>query len=155
MSRRYKELVVQPVCGAAGYVANDSFGGLNLLEDAVRTADGFTEIRCVTITDKSENLQAADVLLIFFEDNPAASTFTDSSPLNVADADVHKINGTIRIYTSDWEDMGDSAEATVGGNGLIYTCDATKTLRMAIKLLGAITSPANGDVQVRLGVDMD
>lgn len=150
------ELVINPVTGAASLAAGDSLGGLNSMPKTARYADGHALIFCVTVTDRSKAILAAPFIdLLFFEEAPGVGTIiTDSSPLDVHDDDIHKMNGSIRVYDSEWLDLVSSAEAThfVEGDGLLISCEGTTTSKVAIRLGGAIASPPNGSVQVRFGV---
>ena len=80
----------------------------------------------VTVVDS--NGQNASIDLIFFDENPANTTFTNNASLDIDQADLHKIIGVVRINSDDYVPFADNSAASVYDIGLplendtMYAC---------------------------------
>ncbi len=102
---------------SAAYATGDVLGDLSPIKiEPVRGVYGTGIIHSVIIQDLSAQSGAID--LVIFDSNPTATTFTDNSALDIADADLPKVIGTIRIAATDYVSFSDSVVATVRNIGL-------------------------------------
>jgi hypothetical protein len=70
----------------------------------------------ITVQDLTAQKSAMDV--IFFDSDPAATTFTNNGALDIDDADLPKIIAKVTIAATDYVDFADSSVATVSGLAL-------------------------------------
>lgn len=104
------------VSGAA-YATGDVLGDLSPIKiEPVRGVYGTGIIHSVIIQDLSAQSGAID--LVIFDSNPTATTFTDNSALDIADADLPKVIGVISVTASDYDSFSDNVVATVRNIGL-------------------------------------
>jgi hypothetical protein len=83
---------------AAAYGAADLVGGKLTFASVARVSGGAALLRGVVIGDQASNSAANSVYdLILFDSDPTGTTFTENSPLDVADADLNKIIGVVRF----------------------------------------------------------
>lgn len=152
---------------AAAYAANDLVGGKRTFANAVRASGGTGIIRGVTIIDQAANSAANSVYdLIIFNSDPSGTTFTDNSPLDVADTDMSKVVAVIRVdgaQTSIHEQTGGKVQlfTNVDNNALFksvevpYVASGTTSLFAALIARGAPTYAATTDVIVKLQMEQD
>lgn len=73
-------------------------------------------MQSLIVQDLSAQSGALDIVI--FDSNPTATTFTDNSALDIADADLPKVIGVVSIAASDYDSFADSVVATKTGIGL-------------------------------------
>lgn len=139
-----------PTLSTAAYGAGDLLGTL-LKAGMARTAGQGIVVLDVTVTDLGKQNQALDV--IFFDANPSATTFTDNSPLDVADADLPKVSGYVNLGTADYCSFNDNSIATKRNVGLAVN-PASGTVWYCAVTRG---TPTHGtvDLTLRMGVLQD
>ncbi|MFA7287652.1 MAG: hypothetical protein WC055_02115 [Melioribacteraceae bacterium] len=115
--------LVTPITGsqiavqAAAYASGDVLGTGNPIKLEVFTKHYGTGIlQSVVLGDLAK--QDGAVGVVIFNSNPTATTFTDNSALDIADADLPKIIGNVAIASTDYADFNDSSIATKTGVGL-------------------------------------
>lgn len=131
------------------YSDGDLVGDLITISNAPKSGI----IETLTLVDQAKQDAALDLLI--FAANPSATTFTDNGALDVADADLLKILGVVRIAAADYCDIADNAVATVRGVGLAYVAEAG-VLYAALLSNGATpTYAATGDLLMALTIIPD
>lgn len=102
---------------AAAYGSGDVLGTLNPIEIECLTSDNGTAIlQSLVIGDLDSQSGAID--MIVFNDNPTATTFTDNSALDIADADLTKvIHCGVAITASNYKSYADNSVATLTSIG--------------------------------------
>ncbi len=105
---------------ATTYASGDLIGGKLTLTDACLEVGSEATLVSVTIGDLDKQNQPLDVVI--FNSDPSGTTFTDDSALDVADADLPKICGSVSVVATDYADFADSSVATKTTIGLI--CEA-------------------------------
>jgi hypothetical protein len=117
---------IPAVLTPAAYVAGGTIGGLMNITGAARAVGlGSGMLYGVTIVDPGRNTPPSGVDLIYFNSNPAASTFTDNVLAVLAAADAAKVIGVEHV--TDWTIYG-AAGCSVGNGlnaGLIYSLGKT------------------------------
>ncbi len=97
--------------------------------------------------------QNANLNFIFFDSNPASTTFTENSALTIADADLDKITGIVTVEATDYEDFADNSCACVFFDNILLHVKET-ALYCAVEV-GGSSAPdyvAAGDVRLRFGL---
>jgi hypothetical protein len=143
---------------AAAYIANDLVGGKRTFASAVRLSGGSGLIKGVTIVDQAANSAANSVYdVIIFNSDPTGTTFTENSPLDVADADMTKIVAVIRLDGV----AGATLFTNVDNNVLFkavevpYVASGTTSLFAALIARGGPTFAATTDVVVKLQMEQN
>lgn len=109
---RWSDLVVvTPAIAAAGFSAKDVVGGKLTLTGAVRLAAGKGKITGVKLVDASK--QNADMLIFIFGADLAGS-YADNDAEAVTAADWLKWIGTIKILSTDYEQMANASLVDLG-----------------------------------------
>lgn len=116
---------------SAAYATGDVIGDLSPITADVFRMEGTTNVpasgvlQSIIIKDLSKQSLAIDVVI--FNANPSATTFTDNSALDIADADIDKVIGVVSVLASDYAAFNDSSVATKTGIGLpVSTASGTK-----------------------------
>jgi hypothetical protein len=141
---------------AAAYAAADLAGGKRTWANAVRISGGSARIKGILIGDQAANSAANSVYdLILFNSDPSGTTFTENSPLDVADADLSKTIAVIRI-----DGVAGVTLFTNADNQVLFkqvdipiTLSATTTLYGALIVRGGPTYAATTDVFVTLQLE--
>jgi hypothetical protein len=105
---------------ATTYASGDLIGGKLTLTDACLEVGSEATLVSVTIGDLDKQNQPLDVII--FNSDPSGTTFTNDSALDVADADLPKICGSVSVVAGDYADFADSSVATKTNIGLV--CEA-------------------------------
>ena len=104
------------VSGAA-YATGDVLGDLSPIQiEVVRGKNGTAILHSLIIQDLSKQSVAID--MVIFDSNPTATTFTDNSALDIADADLPKVIGVVSVLTGEYAAFNDSSVATKSGISL-------------------------------------
>ena len=126
---------------ASVYATGDLVGGLLTL---ATTAFGGL-IQSVIITDLAKQNIAKDV--VFFDTNPANTTFTENAALDIADADLVDVICVVPVL--DWFSFNDNSI----GQALNLAVPFSNTpLYAAIIERGAPTYVSTSDLTIRVGI---
>ena len=108
-----QKISATPVIDTNIYGAGDNVGGLLTFSNAIIKYSKSAKLESVVVTDKSN--QAGVLDLVFFSSNPTNSTLTNNAAMDVADADLSKIIGNVRIAAANYTvfNTNDNAVATV------------------------------------------
>lgn len=104
-------ITVTPAIAADAFAANDVVGGKLTLAGAVRVAAGKGKITGLKLVDKSK--QNANLLVFIFGADLAGS-YADNSVEAVTAADWLKWIGTIKILSTDYEQMANASLVDLG-----------------------------------------
>lgn len=144
-----EEIEVTPTIVPAAYSANDLIGGKNTVSAIFRENGGTGTIHTVVVTDQAG--QNVELDLVFFDEDPTGTTFTDNSPLTVADADLKNIVGVINIPSANYISFVNNSVAVVDNIGQVMKAAAdADDLFMAVITRGAPTYAAADDLQIKL-----
>jgi len=104
------------VSGAA-YASGDVLGDLSPIEipNFVRNAGGTGLVQSLVINDLSNQSGAIDV--VFFDSEPTATTFTDNSALDIADADLPKVIAVVSVTSANYKAFADNCVAILSAIG--------------------------------------
>lgn len=152
---RYVDIVLPLTVTAAAYSSGDCVGGLLSITNVGDAAlnSGFTAGKIVGVTLMDEAKQDVDYDLVLFDSNPSATTFTDKSALDVADADLAKILGFTNIDTPSL--FADNAVLRGELDQPIPFILTGTTLYATLVARGTPTFAAVTDVQLRLTIERE
>ena len=102
-------------------------------------------IQSVVITDLA--ILSIDKDIVFFDANPAATTFTENGALDIDDADLPKVIGTASL--TSWVLFGDNAVSQVLNLGIPF---ADTPLLAAIIERGTANYVSTADLKLRVGI---
>lgn len=141
------------VSGAA-YATGDVLGNTSPIAiEVVRGKNGTGILQSLIIQDLSKQSIALD--MVVFDSNPTATTFTDNSALDIADADIDKVVGVVSVVASDYAAFNDNSVATKTGIGLlVQNFSGSSNLWVAFVSRGAPTYAAN-ELSVTIGFLQD
>lgn len=100
ISRKVTSIAVDAqVQAAVAYANGDLVGEKLTFANAVPASGGSCYLRGVIIRDQAANSAGANSTydLVLFNSDPSGTTFTDNSPLDIADADIGKILTVVRL----------------------------------------------------------
>jgi len=113
------------VSGAA-YATGDVLGDTSpIAVEVVRGKNGTGILQSLIIQDLSKQSIALD--MVVFDSNPTATTFTDNSALDIADADLPKVIGVVSVASTDYAAFNDSSVATKTAISLLIQNYSTLT----------------------------
>jgi len=93
--------------------------------------------------------------IIFFDSNPTATTFTDNSAIDIADADLPKVIGVVNVGAGDYDASADSSVATTLGQQIVLQ-NASGTNKVWIALISRGTPTYVADcISLSFGVLQD
>lgn len=142
----------QPTVDTNAYAAGDLIGAAaldfgNPLGSERKELAGL--IQSVTIIDLAA--QAADIDVVFFDENPSNTTFNDNAAFDPADADLDNVVGVASI--TDWKSFNDNAVGQVHNLAIPFVLDGIyDKLYGALVSRGTPTFVAATDVTIRVGV---
>lgn len=142
-----------PVTDTNAYAAGDLIGAAALEFDASIYDGGSGVIQSLRLVDQDKEQAAIDV--IFFDENPSGTTFTNNGAFDVADADMTKVIGHVSILASDYCALSDNAFATKTGIGLAFKLTTGKKLYAALVARAAVTYTAATDLRLAVGILQD
>lgn len=127
----------------AAYIAGDVMGDQSPVEVPLvtRVPNGTGILHSLVVKDKSK--QSGDLDIILFSSRPLATTFTDNAAMDIADADMDRVIGTIPIRTTDYVAFANSSVATVRGLNLLIQPLDSRSLWFAIRVGGGYTYVAD------------
>jgi hypothetical protein len=141
---------------AAAYASGDVIGGLLTIPNVFGWAKHSVKIMNVVFKDAAD--QGGEIEVIFFDSNPSASTFTENGAVTIADADLAKICGRLRvssqtsfanngILSADCEicvDRDSTATATAANDQSLYAVCVCRAAR---------TQAAVSDLSISIGAE--
>jgi hypothetical protein len=149
-SGRTHVVAVAPIASVA-YAATELIGEKLTISDPLHFGGGRGRIVSVTLADKAK--QNSNIDVVFFNADPSATTFTDGSPLVVADADLLRILGVVPIVAADYVDFSASSVASVRNVNLgIELLGTTKDLYCCLVSDGTPTYAAVADLQLMVHI---
>lgn len=140
-------------CTAGAYVAGYDIGGKLTLTSAVRVSGGSGIINSLILSDKGKQNSAVDI--IFFDADPASTTFTDNAALTVADADLTKIIGVVNITANDYASFADNSVATVKNLGLAFKVTTSTNIYATVVSRGTPTYASTSDLSLKVKMYQD
>ncbi len=155
---RTKFVAASPVADTSIYASGDLIGGKLTFTNAVRTAAPTGYVVSITITDLAA--QSADLDLVLFSSDPTATTFTDQSAFDVADADISKVLGVVSFASGSryaWVDNGvkHTASLLIPVKGETSAGLPSSTIYGALVSRGTPTFASSSDVTVTLAISQD
>ena len=107
----HKVTGVQIGVSGAAYGTGDVLGDQSPIEikNFVRFAGGTALIQSLVINDLSNQSGAIDIVV--FDSQPTATTFTDNSALDIADADLTKVIAVVSITSANYKAFADNCVA--------------------------------------------
>lgn len=142
-----------PVCDTSIYASGDLIGGLLTFANAARIAAGSGTIQGVVIGDLAKQDAAIDI--VFFNANPDGTTFTDQAPLDIADADIPKIIGVMKVLASDYSDFNDNSVATKAPFGLPFKLASGTSIYACLVCRGTPTYASASDLTPKIKIYQD
>jgi hypothetical protein len=127
---------------ATQYTAGDLIGVLLTLSNVDRAITATPFLTSVTVQDLTA--QNAEIDIVFFDANPAATTFTDNAALDIADADLPKIIGFATIDATQYCAFADSSVGTSSPlGGIPFNAASGQSLYACLVARGTPTYGAN------------
>ena len=123
--------------------------------ELLRGQTGTGVLQSIVIQDLSKQNGAIDVL--FFDSNPSSTIFTDNAALDIDDADLPKLIGSISITSSDYASYADNSVATKSNLGLTLkslNTSAQSKIWVALVSRDTKTYVAN-EVSIAIGILQD
>jgi len=120
------------------YAAGDLLGKKLTLEKVFEYGPKEPYLTSIVVQDLSK--QNAVIDFIFFDADPAGTTFTNNSALDIADADLPKVIGFAQV--TDYRSFADNSVGAVSGLSMAIR-PAVDTLYVAMVVRGTPTYAAN------------
>lgn len=133
------------------YASGDAVGGKLTLTDVVANQTAWAEIVHVAIC--SDVLSAVPFDVIFFDADPAATTFTDNGALDIAKADLPKVIGV--AHCSDVTALSGASIHQTTNLSLVFRAAVGTRIFAAIVIRGAITLAATDDISIQIRIRQD
>jgi hypothetical protein len=141
------------VSGAA-YASGDVLGDQSPIAVSVmRINNGTAVLQSVVIGDLSNQSAALDLLI--FDANPSGSTFTDNSPVDIADADLPKLIGTVSVAAADYVAFADSSAAVLKGIALPIKANGAYNTVWVVPVTRGTPTYVADELSISLGVLQD
>lgn len=146
-----------PTVDTSAYVTGDLIGGKLTFSGALRSSTSAGYIASVMVYDKS--VQAHDLDLVIFSEDPSATTFTDQAAFDIADADLSKIGSVVSLVSANRMAFADNGVkfSTVSHpiKGVPVSGALTTTLYGALISRGTPTFATASDITVKICVSQD
>lgn len=145
---------VQVGVDSAAYASGDVLGDkCPISVELIRKDNGTGILQSIITQDLSKQSGAYDIVV--FDSNPTATTFTDNSALDIADADLPKVIGVISVVSSDYASFNDNSVGTTKGVGLPIQ-NASTTNKIWIGLVSRDTKTYVADeLSIAFGILQD
>ena len=137
---------IRPTVSLSAYHANDCVGGLIHVAAGVQRNDQEI-LQSIHIADLAN--QKAGLVLVFFDAEPSAGTYTDHAAIDFSD-DAEKIIRSVLVNTSDYQTVGGIALADINIAQTLY--QDVKDLHLAIMCTGTPTFTGASDLKIELGL---
>jgi hypothetical protein len=135
---------------AVAYADHDLVGGLLTLANPFGEGVGFV-LNSITLQDLDAD-NACPLVVLLFEENPASTTFTNNSIVNLADADVPKVTLKVKIAASDYDAIGTTNMIAEVSNLGLAMRPSGKYFYVANMCDGATPTWAASDVSLTFGL---
>jgi hypothetical protein len=140
-----------PTCDTGGaYAAKDLIGGKLTFSVALRQSGVLDSL---VVTDLAVQKSALDV--VFFDADPSATTFTDQAALDIADADLVKVQAVVSVAASDYVDFNDNSAAFLNSLGVPLRANSLGQVFVAVVSRGTPTYVSTADLSIGIGVRRD
>lgn len=137
----------------ATYAAGDTLGDQSPIEiTAARSVDGTGTLQSVTVQDLES--QNSELVILIFDADPSATTFTDANALDVDPADLPKLIAFIKVEAADYVDFDNNSVAHIGELNKPFKCVGTDKLYVAVMSSGTPTYVADC-LSVSLGISQN
>ena len=146
-------VTVTPTITAGAYTEDDVIGAIQTLTNAARVSGKPTTLDTLVITDLA--MQDADMVLWFFNANPANGTYTDNLAYDIHDTDLAMCVGWVDVASSDYKDATDNSVACVRNIGLKMTPNASRNLFCIAQTKVGDTWATTSDVSFIYGFSPD
>ena len=148
-----KTVVVEaaPTVDTSAYATGELIGGKLTLTNAAAFGLFTGIINNVTIIDKDK--EAADLDVVFFDTNPASTTFTDQAAFDPADADLLNIICTVSVTTD--VSFSDNGMSYANNVNCPFQTSASTIIYAAIVSRGSPTYTSSSDLLLRVGILQD
>jgi hypothetical protein len=115
-------MIIKITCAAIGvtttqYSSGDLMGAKFTLTNADPFGGDPPYLSFLTVQDLTAQSGAFDVII--FDADPAGTSFTENAAFDIADADLTKVIGIIKVAGADYAAFADSSAATVAPVGVI------------------------------------
>lgn len=122
--------------------------------ELLRGQTGTGVLQSIVIQDLSKQNGAIDVL--FFDDAPSSTTFTNNVALTINDADIPKLIGSISLTSSDYASFADNSIATKSNLGLTLKSRNSVPSKIWVALVSRDTKTyVANEVSIAIGVLQD
>lgn len=149
-----RKVCVTPTVTAGAYSAYDSIGGLLTFPDVIRSSVGSGVVTSAIIYDLASNTVAYELAL--FTANPSATTFTDNSAIDLADADLSKQFAEIEFATTNRFAYADNSTSLKAAEYWPLQFSSTsRTVYGALRSTGTPTYSTTSDLTVCIIVESD
>lgn len=142
---------VTPEINTVQYTSGDLLGGKQEIANAARSGIYSGVVHSVLISDLAA--QGADIDIVIFSANPTATTFTNNSALDIADADLPKIVCVIQV-TND-SAFADNGVSFAAGNNCVFSLSNSTSLYSAPVVRGSPTYVSASDLTFRYSILQD
>ncbi len=153
-----------PTVSLTAYTAKDNMGGkitfanagLDRVSDSALSVTNTGRIISVVLANAAAVSQVNTIRVWFFNADPTASTLTDAAAMDIDDADLGKVIGSVAV-TKDTYGASQLVDNTVGGiHGLNipFALEGT-SLFAAMQVVGAEDLVATDDIILTVGLEMD
>lgn len=139
-----------PVISAASYSAGDCVGGLQVINVATRDAGLGALLESIVLIDAAA--QSADLIFVFFKNEPNAAGLIDATPAVIDAADYNKIIATHAITSAEYSNVGAVSVASVGSIAKMLTSGDQPDLFLTIIAVGTPTYGSSSDLIINLGL---
>ena len=147
-----KVFEVTPTVDTSAYADGDNIGGASYELPSVNNEGQGGVIWTINVFDYAKQTPA--ITILFFDQEPTNTTFTDNAVLAVDDADLPHLVGHVAIASTDYASLSDNAVATKTNIGLSYVA-LEDSLWAVIQSNGAPTFVADSDLDVQITIWMD
>lgn len=143
--------VAVPVVASAAYASGDALGSAAIRVPSAAAADGrLSVLRTLVLTDLAK--QNAAINLLVFERNPTGTTLTDNAAVDVADADIAKLIGFLKILSTDYVSLNDNSLAVTKPD-LAFRTSANGSIWLIAMSAGTPTYASTADLYLKLTFD--
>jgi hypothetical protein len=143
-----------PTITTGAYAAGDLIGSKLTLANATFPGIFSGKVQSVVLTDL--DAESADIDVVFFSSDPSATTFTNDSALDIADADLPKVICRVSVIGTNYAAFVDNSAATVVNVGCPFeTANPSVTLYAALVAREAVTYTGTTDLTLRVGIEQD
>lgn len=143
VSKVFKTVSVTPtVSTSPAYEASDQVGGIQTLENAMRSG-GTAILQGVTVVDAGK--QNAALTIFFFKSLPTVAS-VDNGATTITDAELKKSVGHITVAADDYEDVAGGSVASVKNVNLPLASGAQGHLYAVVMTTGTPTYASTTDL---------